>query len=544
MQIRRISLLAALLIGCAAGFEPAQAQSFETLGGGFSEPAGVALDKNGNVYVADEFNSAVKMIPSGCQAAACVATLGGGFQMPVSVAVDSLGTVFVADFEASAIQVIPSGCVTAACVTTIGGGFADPEGVAIDGHGTVYVADGDYAAIKAIPPGCQAAACVTSLGGGFSGPDAVAVDPSGTVYVTDFNVGLVKAIPPGCLAAACVTTVGSGFVEPEGVAIDGNGTVFVSEEPTDMVKVVPPGCVSAGCVTLLGSGFSGPEGLAVDGAGNVYVADHFNNAVKEILAGPPTIFAAVLPGSRSVELGNPATIFATIINTNQVDLGGCQVSLPSTNATAALSMSYQTTDPATNALTGTPNTPVTIAGNNGVKTFLLSFQSVAALTASAMPLYFGCVGGNILTGAAIVPGVDTVDLVMSSTPVADIIALSATPTNNSIIEVPVDGAAAFAVATANIGVTDTITVSVDTGAATLPVAATICQSNSGSGQCLAPPTSAVTLSFAGGTTPTFSVFLQASGTIAFAPASSRVFVRFEDAAKNLHGSTSVAIETK
>jgi len=133
---------------------------------------------------------------------------------------------------------------------------------------------------------------------------------------------------------------------------------------------------------------------------------------------------------------------------------------------------------------------------------------------------------------------------MSSTPVADIIALSATPTNNGIIEVPVGDAAAFAVASANIGVTDTITVSADAGAATLPVAATICQSNSGTGQCLAPPAPSVTLSFAGGTTPTFSIFLQSSGAIGFAPATSRIFVRFEDAAKGLHGSTSVAIETK
>ena len=50
----------------------------------------------------------------------------------------------------------------------------------------------------------------------------------------------------------------------------------------------------------------------------------------------------------------------------------------------------------------------------------------------------------------------------------------------------------------------------------------------------------------GGTaaTPTFSVFLQAGGPIPFAPATSRVFVRFKDAGGGLHGSTSVAIETE
>ena len=545
MQIRRICLLAALLIGGAVGFQPARAQSIETIGGGFTYPNGVALDKNGNIYVADGGNTAVKMMPPGCTVAACVTLIGGGFEsLGGGVAVDSLGNVVVADFSASAIRAIPPGCVVATCVTTIGGGFHQPGGLAVDGHGAVYVADYGNGAVKMIPPGCLVAACVISLGGGFNQPASVAVDSSGTVYVTDINIGLVKAIPPGCVAAACVTTIGGGFVTPLGVVVDGQGNVLVSDDTVDMVKIVPPGCVSVGCVTLLGSGFFQPHNLAVDGAGNVYLADLGNNAVKVILPRPPTIFAAVLPGSRSVELGNPATIFATIINTGQADLAGCQVALPDTVATGALSMSYQTTDPATNALTGTPNTPVTIAGNNGVQSFVLSFQSSAALTASAVPLYFGCVGGNILTGAAIVPGIDTVDLTMSSTPVADIIALSATPTQNGIIEIPVAGAAAFAVASANIGVTDTITVSADTGAATLPVTTTICQSNSGTGQCLAPPTQAVTLSFAGGTTPTFSIFLQSTGSIGFAPATSRVFVRFEDAAKGLHGSTSVAIETK
>ena len=53
----------------------------------------------------------------------------------------------------------------------------------------------------------------------------------------------------------------------------------------------------------------------------------------------------------------------------------------------------------------------------------------------------------------------------------------------------------------------------------------------------------MTLDYAGGTAPTFSIFLLSTGAIPFAPASSRVFVRFKDAEGGFHGSTSVAIET-
>ena len=44
-------------------------------------------------------------------------------------------------------------------------------------------------------------------------------------------------------------------------------------------------------------------------------------------------------------------------------------------------------------------------------------------------------------------------------------------------------------------------------------------------------------------TPTFSVFV-ASGPVAFAPGTSRIFVRFDDGAGGAHGSTSVAVSTQ
>ena len=100
---------------------------------------------------------------------------------------------------------------------------------------------------------------------------------------------------------------------------------------------------------------------------------------------------------------------------------------------------------------------------------------------------------------------------------------------------------AFAVASSNIGATSQIVVSVDTGSVSLPLTATLCQSNPSTGACLATPASSVTLSDASGGAPTFSVFLQATGSVPFAPATNRVFVRFNDPAGGIHGSTSVAV---
>ena len=59
-----------------------------------------------------------------------------------------------------------------------------------------------------------------------------------------------------------------------------------------------------------------------------------------------------------------------------------------------------------------------------------------------------------------------------------------------------------------------------------------------------PPTGSVAVTIAAGATPTFSVFATASSAIPFAPAVSRVFVRFTDAAGASHGETSVAVMTE
>jgi hypothetical protein len=254
-----------------------------------------------------------------------------------------------------------------------------------------------------------------------------------------------------------------------------------------------------------------------------------------------SLVAAVLPGARSVVSTGQATIFATMLNVSGSALNNCQVELPSATS-RQLQLSFQTTDPASNALTGSPDTPVTI-GANGSQTFLLSFGNVVnSGTVFADPgqqMLFACDG---VDPAATTQGVNTVDLSFSPTPVADVIALAAVAGGTGTLDFPTSGAGAFAVATDNVGSADTLTVSVDTGSATLPLALALCPTDA-SAQCTSPPATSISQSFAAGAAPTFSVFASASAPVAFAPATNRIFVRFKDSAGASHGSTSVAVET-
>ena len=93
-------------------------------------------------------------------------------------------------------------------------------------------------------------------------------------------------------------------------------------------------------------------------------------------AGP--LVAAVLPSSRSVQVGVAATAFATIINAGVSTATGCGIS-PVTSLPA--NFSYQATDPATNQVTGSPNTPVDIAAG-AARSFIISLTPTATIAPS------------------------------------------------------------------------------------------------------------------------------------------------------------------
>jgi photosystem II stability/assembly factor-like uncharacterized protein len=272
-------------------------------------------------------------------------------------------------------------------------------------------------------------------------------------------------------------------------------------------------------------------------ASDLYAGTQGGGIYRFTFADSP-LAAAVLPSSRSVEVGTTATAFATIINASQSAASGCGIAMSTSIPATFL---YQTTDPATNALTGSPNAPVTIAAGSA-QTFLFALTPAAAFDPIDAQLDFDCAG---TTPVAVLPGINTVLISGSTTAVPDIIALVATATNDGILHIPgASGSGAFAVATDNIGAAAAITVAPVLSTSSLPLVVTVCQTNPGSGQCLAPPGASATATVNSGDTPTFGFFATASGAIPFDPVNSRISCQFTDANGVVHGSTSIAVETQ
>jgi DNA-binding beta-propeller fold protein YncE len=237
----------------------------------------VAVDRLGNVYVADTVNNTIRKIsPDGI-----VRTLAGLAGHPGSD--DGLG---------------PSAR------------FRNPWGVAVDPWGNVLVADASNDAIRKISPTGH----VTTLAGlaGVSGqtdgpgdrarfnhPYGVAVDGAGNVYVSDSGNQTIRRITP---EGAVITIAGlpghagpadgpptnARFNDPEGLAMDASGNLYLADAGNNLVrKITPSGSVSTlSLPTGNDAPWHNPGGIAVDPSGNVFVADTSNHCIRKLAPGP------------------------------------------------------------------------------------------------------------------------------------------------------------------------------------------------------------------------------------------------------------------
>jgi serine/threonine protein kinase, bacterial len=298
----------------------------------FYNPTSVAVNQAGTLYVADQTSNKIRKISPG----GTVTTVAGSgkagsldgtgvaasFSSPCGVAIDKIGNLYVADLGNNLIRkVAPSGLVSTLAGSRTPGSsdgkgttasFNAPLGLAVDGAGNVYVADSENNKIRKIDASGNVRTLAGSGGKGhvagngaiakFDSPSGVAVDEAGNVYVADSGNNMIRLIAPrgvvttfagtGEFSAKDGPAAEASFSNPIGVAVDDEGNVYVADRASRKIRLITPDRLVK---TLAGSGQSGrgdgnapsasfamPTGVTVDAADNVYVADQANNQIRKI----------------------------------------------------------------------------------------------------------------------------------------------------------------------------------------------------------------------------------------------------------------------
>ena len=275
----------------------------------FADPFGVAVADDGTVYVADagDSNRIQKIAPDGS-----VTTLAGGsegfsdgsgtqasFDTPSGLAMDSDGNLYVADTGNNRIRKItPEGLVSSIAGDGTSG-YADgpaaqarfngPIGVAVDVDGNVYVADTYNDRIRRISTDGQ----VTTVAGGatpgyadgaataalFDTPCGIAVAHDGSIFVADTaNNQIRKITTDGNVTTLAINQ--TGVSRPAGIAVTHDNYLYITELGQSRVIQIVPDNASY----TIASDFIQPSGVAINTkTSELYVTDSGNYLVRKLV---------------------------------------------------------------------------------------------------------------------------------------------------------------------------------------------------------------------------------------------------------------------
>jgi sugar lactone lactonase YvrE len=264
-------------------------------------PYGLAVDRIGDVYMADILNMAIYGLAS--DDSSLNAVVSSGLLTPFGVAVDGTNNLFITDQGNQAIFEQANG--TSILVPLVTTGLVSPTGVAVDRADNLFVTDPGNYALYELPAG--GSGLTTLVGSGLDSAYGVAVDVADNVYVVNANNNKVYELSPG--GTNLITLPSTGETAPTGVAVDGAGNVFMLDSVHNTVKELPAG--GSTLTTVVATGLNFTDGLAVDNEDDIFISEPSNEAVYELprtFVDPTAKWEEATAGSDSLPVVLPSTV--------------------------------------------------------------------------------------------------------------------------------------------------------------------------------------------------------------------------------------------
>jgi len=306
-------------------------------------PAGLTIDRKGNLYIADRNNHRIRKVDSRGNITTVAGNGTAGFSgdggkateaqlsRPSGVAVDGKGNLYIADRSNDRIRMVNSKGI----ITTFAGNGMDgfkgdsgpatkaqlskPFGLALDKKGNLYIADRGNNRVRRINP--QGIIHTVAGDGGFffmgdngpayrasiAGPTGVAVDKNGVLYIADRNNNRIRSVDTQGMIR---TIAGTGHQDyngdsemardtnlhlPFGVALDQDDKLLVVDRSHYRIRRVDTR--RGGITTVAGNGikmFAGdggpaagaklsfPHGIAVDKKDNLIISDKGHYRIRRV----------------------------------------------------------------------------------------------------------------------------------------------------------------------------------------------------------------------------------------------------------------------
>jgi sugar lactone lactonase YvrE len=273
---------------------------------GVDGPYGVAVDGVGNLYIADTGDNRIRKVDtngvittvagngSGTYAGDGGAATNASLNSPYGVALDSLGNLYIADTYNSRVRMVGTNGIITTVAGKSGYGYSgdggaatnaslnSPYGVALDSLGNLYIADNGNNRIRIVRTNGIIATVAGKGGGDYSGDGGAATKAS--------------------------------LNAPGGVAVDALGNLFIADSSNNRIRRVDAnGIITTvagnGSRTYAGDGGAStnaslnyPEGVALDSFYNLYIADTFNDRIRKV---PPLGYPTLaLPNVSADNAGN------------------------------------------------------------------------------------------------------------------------------------------------------------------------------------------------------------------------------------------------